>query len=290
MYSNLNPRTMGLNQYSFEELLTSASKNGFQGIEVPADAFGSVSAAKEAGKRLESLGMKWGLIMAPCDMYKVDDQTFENAVITFGQWAERAGAAGCTRAYNHIWPGSDTRDYDENFEWHHKRLNDIYHVLKESGISYGLEFMGAQTVMESFKYPFIRTVSGTMALADSVNREIGMVFDTIHWYTSGSKQDDLNLYLQNMNRVINLHLNDACPARTREQQIDRERAMPNEFGVINSTKIVQKFHQAGYAGPVIIEPMAPTTIKYENMPLDDAVSDAIQCLQKIFKDAEIINK
>ena len=55
--------------------------------------------------------------------------------------------------------------------------------MKENGFQYGLEFMGARTVCSKFRYPFIRTISGTMALADSVSREIGLyltVFTGIH--------------------------------------------------------------------------------------------------------------
>ena len=36
MYTNLNPRTMGLNHHSFETLLDAAYISGFGGIEVPA--------------------------------------------------------------------------------------------------------------------------------------------------------------------------------------------------------------------------------------------------------------
>ena len=69
MYTNLNPRTMGLNHHPYEDLLAAAGKCGFGGIEVPAHAFGSVEKAREAGKVLESRGMKWGLMMGPCDMF-----------------------------------------------------------------------------------------------------------------------------------------------------------------------------------------------------------------------------
>ena len=47
MYSNLNPRTMGMNHHPYEKLRDAAVKHGFQGIEVPAHAFGSVKAAQE---------------------------------------------------------------------------------------------------------------------------------------------------------------------------------------------------------------------------------------------------
>ena len=104
MYANLNPRTMGMNKYSFEEVLGAAHRNGFQGIEVPAHAFGSVEAAREQGKRLADMGMRWGLMMAPCDMFKVSDEEFETALDQWARWLERAKAAGCDKAYNHLWP------------------------------------------------------------------------------------------------------------------------------------------------------------------------------------------
>lgn len=287
MYTNLNPRTMGLNHHSYEDLLEAAVRYGFGGIEVPAHAFGSIEKAKEAGEILKSFGLKWGLMMCPCDMFRVGDGEFESGLGTWSRWIERARAAGCTRAYNHFWPGADDRDFEENFEWHHNRLERIYHVMKENGMQYGLEFMGAMTVCRQFRYPFIRTISGTMALADSVSHEIGFVFDGIHWYTSGASREDMCLYLNNMERVVNLHLDDGYPGRGPEEQIDRERAMPNESGIIDSTEIVRAFHGKGYEGPVIIEPMAPATIRYENMDLWKAVEEAALCLNGILKEAGV---
>ena len=35
MYTNLNPRTMGLNHHPYEDLLAAAGRCGFGGIEVP---------------------------------------------------------------------------------------------------------------------------------------------------------------------------------------------------------------------------------------------------------------
>ena len=94
MYSNLNPRTMGMNHHPYEKLRDAAVKHGFQGIEVPAHAFGSVKAAQEEGKRLESLGLRWGLMMTPCDMFKVPDDEFETGL---EQWARCASCRLHTR-------------------------------------------------------------------------------------------------------------------------------------------------------------------------------------------------
>lgn len=287
MYKNLNPRTMGLNAHGYEELLSAARTAGFKGIEVPAHAFGSVEAAREAGQYLESIGMRFGLMMAPCDMFKVEDAEFDKALSQWARWLERARAAGCHRAYNHFWPGSDTRSYAENFEWHGKRLAAIWHIMQENGFQYGLEFMGAQTVCDSFRYPFARTLAGAIALADSVDRSIGIVFDGIHWYTSGSREDDLYWALNNLDRVVNLHLDDADARRTREEQIDRQRAMPNENGIIDSTRIVRLFDAYGYNGPVMVEPMSPSTDRFETMSPVDVARECADNLDQIFKDAGV---
>lgn len=278
---------MGLNKYTYDELVPVAEKYGFEGIEMPAGAFDTIERARDAGYRLAGRGMKWGLIMAPCDLYRVDDQAFAEGLKTFAQWAERAQAAGCTRAYNHIWPGSNEREYEQNFSWHTARLRAVNHVLRENGIRYGLEFMGPQTVRDSFRFPFIHSQSGIMALASAVDNQIGFVFDTIHWYGSGSRLDDLYFAANNTDRIINLHLNDANPKYTRETQQDHERGLPMEHGIIDAVHVLKLIHRGGYNGPVIIEPMKPATDLYEKMPLEEAVASAGACLSSVLKQAGV---
>ena len=287
MYSNLNPRTMGMNHHSFEILLDAAKRSGFRGIEVPAGAFGTDEAAREARTMMAGLGMRFGLIMAPADMYKISDGEFGEKVKEFGQWAHRAKLAGCDRAYNHIWPGSDRYTYEDNFQWHAERLAKIYHVLREEGIQYGLEFMGAQTVREQFRHPFIHSLMGVVDLAEAVSSEIGFVYDTIHWYTSGSRQEDLWYALHHCDHVVNLHLSCADVSRSREEQDDHIRAMPGENDTIDCVEMLRAFNEAGYSGPVIIEPMNPTTGRYSTMPAFDAACDAIACLHDLFAKAGV---
>lgn len=287
MYTNLNPRTMGMNHHSFQVLLDAAHTSGFKGIEVPAGAFDTDEAAIQARTMMSDMGMRFGLIMAPADMYKIPDSEFDGCVKEFGQWAHRAKLAGCGRAYNHIWAGSDRFPYEENFDWHRKRLSKIYHVLHEEGIFYGLEFMGAKTVRDSFRHHFIHSLVGVINLADSVSSEIGFVFDTIHWYTSGSRDDDLYFALNHLDRMVNLHLCCADATRSREDQDDRQRALPGENNTIDCARILRLFDQAGYEGPVIMEPMDPTVTRYSNMTALDAAKDAIACLHSVMAQAGI---
>lgn len=288
MYTNLNPRTMGLNHHNFGSLLASAHKHGFRGIEVPAGAFETREKAASQAKRMHDLDMRFGLIMTPCDMYKVDDATFEDALATLGRWAELASIAGCTRAFNHIWPGNDTRDYEDNFDWHIRRISRVFRILNDNGIQYGLEYIGPKTVREQFKYPFIHSLSGILSLTDCVDKRIGFVFDTIHWYCTGSDLDDLYYAAMHTDRIVNVHLCDATAAP--HQQIDNMRAMPLETGLIDSSPILRLFDKHGYDGPVIMEPMNPTMKRYAEMKLDDAVQEAMTCLNTVFRQAGIESK
>ena len=287
MYTNLNPRTIGMNHHPFPVLLEAARQSGFRGIEVPAGAFETDAAAAEAGRVLADFGMRFGLIMAPADMYRIPDEEFPGRVREFGEWAHRARLAGCRRAYNHIWPGSNVYSFSQNLDWHNRRLAAVYHVLREEGIQYGLEFMGAKTVRDQFRYPFLHSLMGVVDLAESVSPEIGFVFDTIHWYTSGSRPEDLHYALRHVDRVVNLHLSNADSTRSREEQDDHQRALPGTNDTIDCAAIVRAFGAAGYDGPVILEPMSPTVDRYAGMTALNAAREAMDCLRAVMEQAGV---
>ena len=55
----------------------------------------------------------------------------------------RARAAGCSRAYNHFWPGADERDLRKTLSGIVTAFRGFYHY-EENGFQYGLEFMGSK--------------------------------------------------------------------------------------------------------------------------------------------------
>lgn len=291
MYSNLNPKHIGLTafmkpdwNYDFVEILDMAEKYGWQGIDAPMGVFGSVEKAKEMGMLVASKGMKWGLIPYPCDLFAVPDDQFVEGLKTLEVWGERAEAAGITRAYNHIWPGSNRFDYERNFEWHLARLNKIAKICNDHGIHYGLEFIGQDIERKNFKYDFIHTLSGAFALAKACDLRVGIVFDTIHWYSSGSNLDDLYLACQNVDMIVNYHVNDATPNSTDyHTQSCYDRANPMESGIIDSAMVTKMLNKAGYDGPVMMEPMNPACNIWREGGLEFAVSDSIKWLNRMFE-------
>ncbi|MBR5869072.1 MAG: hypothetical protein IKZ21_06460, partial [Clostridia bacterium] len=90
------------------ELAPLAKANGFDAIGVPVGLLENATAATEATKRIESLGLSWGLLPTPTDFFSenVDEPAFEEALEKLKRWASLGEKMGITRSYNHVWPAS----------------------------------------------------------------------------------------------------------------------------------------------------------------------------------------
>ena len=89
--------------------------------------------------------------------------------------------------------------------------------------------------------------------------------------------------------LINVHLADANPTLSREDQIDDQRELPMVSGVIDSVSILHELNDNHYDGPVIIEPMSPTVDRFSGMNVVDVAKEAVSCLKQIFYSANILS-
>lgn len=266
------------------EIAPLLKKHGIQGLSVPRNVVEDIQKRSEAKRIVNDLDIKWGLIPTPADFYaeSIDDNAFTDGLETLKRWAESAGELGLTRAYNHIHPGSNFRIYEDNFYWYAQRVERVNSILKGNGIFYGLEFVGPVTLKNSFKYPFISTLSGALALADMVDRGIGILFDTFHWFCGSGNMDDVYYLSTHIERLLAVHVNDGISGRTRFEQDDGERAMPMTTGIIDSKTICRKFVNNGYDGPVICEPMDPAYKRFENMDAEAVVIELAEAYTRLF--------
>ncbi len=151
------------------EIAPLAVKYGFEGINVPRGAFADEKLAAEAAACARDYSLKWGLLQTAADYFNenTSDEAFDAALATQEKWAETGEKLGVRYAYNHIWPSSSKRDFDENFEWHTARLRRLMEVFNRHSIKYGLEFLGPFELRTKHKYPFVHTISGVLAIADA---------------------------------------------------------------------------------------------------------------------------
>jgi sugar phosphate isomerase/epimerase len=286
MFINLCPGTVGLDSADFRKLVPMAAMAGFGGIDVPAGSFSDGAEALEFGQWVKRFGLRTGLFLLPCDFLAVDDDGFEEGLDRLTEVAPLAAAAGCRRTYNHVWPGSNERDFQENWDWHVGRLRILLGVLTGYGIRLGIEFIGPKTLRDTFAHEFIHTLPQALELAGAVGPELGIVLDTFHWYTSGGSLEDIAHGLS-ARRIVNVHVNDATAGRSREEQQDLERQMPLATGRIDAVAVLRSLDDLGYDGPVMCEPFQPSVGRFRQMEPADVLAAVAASMKKLFAAAGV---
>jgi sugar phosphate isomerase/epimerase len=282
MYLNLCPPTIGIANQTLPQLCALAREHGFGGVDLPGEALESVDAAREAAHMLADAGLRPGLFWLPCDVSSADDAAFLRGMAALRTMLPCVQAAGGTRTYNHIWPGSDLRPYAENFHWHVARLRPLTELLGEYGVTLGLEFIGPQTLRDRFRHPFVHTLAEVLELADAVGPSVGVVLDFFHWYASGGTLDALRRRLP-AGRIVNVHANDAVAGRPREAQRDDERDLPLATGVIDAAGLMRWLREIGYDGPIIAEPFTPQLNRLRALPADSVAREVGACLTRLLQ-------
>lgn len=240
-------------------------------------------AAQETAAALRDNGLSWGLMPMPADFYswELDDDAFQAALKTLERRAALAEKLGIRHAYNHVW-SSGPREFDENFEWHVRRVRAVSAILRDHGIRYGLEFLGPRELLSLQAHPFVHTLGGVLAIADATGGYAGIAFDTFHWYCSSNGDPDVLLYMeQHIDRLVMLHLNDAVAGVPFDRQHDLERRLPMETGVIDTREILARFRKKESDALYMIEPFEPGRTHFHALAPEAAVREAAEVFAQL---------
>ena len=279
MYPALSPGMIGV-RLPFDECVKLAAEAGFKGIAVDMGA----ATADPSGVRQLLEGNKlapgaWGL---PVDFRK-DDQTFQAGLANLPEMAKVAKQIGAPRCSTYILPSSDTLSFEENFELHKTRLRACAEVLADCDCRLGLEFVGPRTLRENHTHEFLCDQEGMLGLCEAIGTgNVGLLFDCFHWYTSHGTKDDIHKLSDAL--VVDVHINDAVAGRGPDEQIDNERRLPGETGVIDLNAFLQGLKAIGYTGPVTPEPFSQ---KVREMEPQDAIRATAEAVMRVWRDAGI---
>ena len=260
-----------------------AAKCGIQAISAPASIFENEKNAAETASLMKDNGLGWGLLPMPADFYHwdLDDAAFERGLAELRRRAAIAEKYGIRHAYNHVW-SSGPREFDENFEWHVRRVKAVSDILSDHGVHYGLEFLGPHELRTWQKYEFVHSIAGVLAIADAAGGKAGIAFDTFHWYCSNNGcRDDILLMRQNIHRLVAVHCNDAVAGVPYDQQRDMQRRLPMETGVIDSRMILSQFRQQENDALYMIEPFEPGRTLFGAMDAQTAVKTAAEIFSRM---------
>ncbi len=283
MFKNLCPPAIGI-QTGMRESLKLAKSAGFDGLDLDIDEASSLTkqySVDYVRDLWRESGLKMGGWEFPID-WKGGDAEFRDGLKTFPVLAELAANLGCHRTTTQVFNWSNA-PFNENWDFHIRRLKPAAEILNAYGHSLGLEFIGPAASRRMHRFSFAYDMNVVLDLAASIGAgNVGLLFDTWHWYTCRSTLDDVRRLTKN--EVIYVQINDAPAGINLDDQLDDERCLPGETGVIPAAEILQILDRIGYEGPVTPEPCNDDV---EAMPSSAAAKISLESLDKVWKQARI---
>lgn len=276
MYTAFSPQAIGFS-VPFRDSLEATARNGFDGywFDLRNDLQQGVAAVREL---LEAKGLRPAGFGLPVD-FRRDEGRFEEDMDALAAVAAPARELGLKRCTTWLAPASDELSYDENFALHRRRLERIAEVLQDYDIRLGLEFVGPATFRRGKKNEFVHNLAQTIELCSAVGHDnVGLLLDLFHWETARQTDTDFAL-IPNEEFIVLVHLNDAPSGRSMEEQLDNDRRLPGETGVLGVRPFLEGVVRLGYTGPVVVEPFSASL---KAMAFDAAVAATKAALDKVW--------
>ncbi len=256
-----------------------AAQFGFESVEPNVGFLAQASQTEldEVLGRLKAQRLVWSAAGLPVD-FRGEEEKFRDGLKALHQAAPALAKARVTRVGTWISPAHDELTYLANFRQHRNRLREVAEVLGQSGLRFGLEYVGPKTSWSARRYPFIHTMAETKELIAEIGLEnVGLVLDSWHWYTAGETKADLET-LTNKD-VVAIDLNDAPAGLEVDQQIDSRRELPAATGVIDVGTFLNTLNALGCDAPVRAEPFNATLRK---MPAEEALAATAAAMKRAF--------
>jgi len=282
MYSSLMAGAIGIKGLSLQETIDLAAATGFDGVwfdireaKTLADEHG-VDYVKDL---FASKGVKPGGWGAPVRWQ--DDANRDADLEALKPLAELGVELGNPYTTTGIMPGNNDRPFDEQYAWVLERLTPFAKALDGSGVRLGIEFITPKTIRDRFTHEFIYTMHEMLRLGrDTGVGNVGVLFDVWHHYCAHGTVADLDTITKDDVQVV--HVNDAPAGIPIDEQIDNQRLLPMESGVIEAPGMIAKLAGLGFDGPVIAEPFNDRLNAIAATDPAAAATETIESITKLY--------
>ena len=272
LFASMWPPAVGHGWPDFAGSVALAKSTGFGGINLNPDDPLVRDEPARARQMLADAGLRLGWAMPPVNLFKEDPAAFEDSVPRIEAWAKVCERMGCTRTYAHVMPGHEQHNFVTNWAFHVDRLKRIVDILSPRSVRFGIEFIGTEAMRRPPRHAFVYRLDQAVELADAVDptgRHVGIALDSFHWYNSAGTLEQVRALRPE--QVVCVHLNDSRADRTRAEQIDHERRMPGDTGVIDLPGLLAALKQIGCDAPIAVEPFSPARQELGALSIDEAM-------------------
>lgn len=271
MYTSFWPDAIGIDR-EFEDAAALGSAAGYDAIQVDFDYLDEhgPDAYRDV---LDEHDLRTGSLSLPVPLHG-DDASYERGVERLRDLAADVAAVGADRASTYVLPFSDDYPYEAQFERIRERVAEPARILAAHDIRLGLEYVGPVTLREGHAYEFIHSADGMLELCDAVESDnLGLLLDSWHWYTAGEGAETIAAL--DADQVVDVHLNDAPAGRARDEQVDDDRRLPGETGVIDVETFLGELDGIGYDGPVMAEPFSDAVAALDDQTAAERTARAL---------------
>jgi sugar phosphate isomerase/epimerase len=283
MFKNLNPGALGVTGHQ-SEIIELALTYGFTGMDLNVVEFATRARLKgvEYARRLmDSAKLKMGAFALPFE-WDTDDESFAKDLKKLPDYAQAAVAAGCTRCIATVAPGSETRPYHENFEFHKRRFQEICQALEPAGVRFGVGFQAAEYLRKSQAFQFVHDLEALTLLLNMVAApNIGLLLDIWDIVVAGGSLDSVRKLPPE--QIVAVHVADLPSAAGNGEIDDKSRLLPGgEGGRIDITTLLVYLKSVGYDGPITPRPSRGI---FQSRRRDLVVKQAGEALDKVWRAA-----
>ncbi len=287
MYSSLMTGAIGIKGLTLAETIDLAAATGFDGVWFDireAKALADEHGVDYVKDLFASKGVRPGGWGAPVRWQ--DDANRDADIEALKPLAELGVALGNPYTTTGIMPANNDRPFDAQYAWVLERLTPFAQALNESGIRLGIEFITPKTIRDRFTYEFIYTMPEMLRLGrDTGVGNVGVLFDVWHHYCAHGTLEDLNHITKDDVQVV--HVNDAPAGIPIDEQIDNQRLLPMESGVIPAPAMIAKLAELGFDGPVIAEPFNDRLNAIAATDPAAAATETVESIRKLYAAAGI---
>lgn len=273
----LNPGIIGVKS-NFAQTLDYAIQYGYEAIspytqEVMKDY--SDGQLNEILAKMKAHGISYDSTNIPVE-FRRSETNFNDDFKELKKFCQTMEKQGATRINTWIISTHNELTYNENMRQHASRLGECAKVMKDHGISLGLEYLGMRTLLTRSRYPFISSMKeGKELIAAIGTGNVGFVLDSFHWYCASDTLEDIRTLKPK--DIVTVDINDALEGFSREEQVDGKRELPLATGVINMNDFLQGLIDIGYDGPVRTEPFNQALNDMEN---EEALTTNMTAIKK----------
>jgi sugar phosphate isomerase/epimerase len=283
MFKNLNPGALGVTGHQ-SEIIELALTYGFSGMDLNVVEFATRARLKgvEYARRLiDSAKLKIGSFPLPFE-WDTDDESFAKDLKKLPDYAQAAVAAGCTRCIAMLAPGSDSRPYHENFEFHKGRFQKICQALEPAGVRFGVGFQAAEFLRKNHAFQFVHDLEALTLLLNMVAApNIGVLLDIWDIVVAGGSLDSVRKLPPD--QIVAVHVADLPPAAGNGEIDEKSRLLPGgDAPRIDITTLLVYLKSAGYDGPVTPRPSRGI---FQSRRRDLVVKQAGEAMDKVWRAA-----